>query len=167
MTRLMRILGQLVVYAAFAALIGYFSDAPSYVFSSGETANITLSFAHGANRKEKCRRLTQEELEKLAPNMRKPVSCPRERLPVLIKIELDGKDLFTATLPPTGLTGDGPSRVYKKFSVPAGRHVLVARLRDTNRTTGYDYNTTRTIDLAPAQNLALDFRADIGGFVLE
>lgn len=41
-----------------------------------------------------------------------------------------------------------------------------ARLRDTNRTDGFDYDASFDVDLAPAQNLALDFRRDIGGFVL-
>ena len=167
MTKAVRIVGQLAVYGAFAALIGYFSNLPRYAYFPGDAAAVTLSFAHGARRKGECRRLSREELQKLAPNMRKPISCPRERLPVVVELELDGRDLFRATLPPTGLSGDGPSRVYERFVVPTGRHTLVARLRDSKRSSGYDYTITKHVDLAPAQNLAIDFRADIGGFVFE
>jgi len=167
MTKPLQVLGQIAVYGAFAVLIGYFADSPRYEFFPNDKAAVTLSFAHGAARKGECRRLSREELQKLAPNMRKAVSCPRERLPVVVKLELDGQDLYEATLPPTGLSGDGPSHVFKRFVIPTGKHTLVARLRDTNRKTGYDYIATKAIDLAPAQNLAVDFRADIGGFVFE
>lgn len=167
MIKALQICGQIAVYAAFAALIGYFSDSPRHAYFPGDAAAVTLSFAHGAKRKGECRRLSREELQNLAPNMRKPISCPRERLPVVVELELDGRDLYRATLPPTGLSGDGPSRVYERFVVPTGRHTLVARLRDSKRTSGYDYTITKHVILAPAQNLAIDFRADIGGFVFE
>jgi len=162
-----RLAGQALVYVAFAALIGYFASAPAYRYFAGEAAVLTVSFSHGAQRKGECRKLSREELLKLAPNMRKPVSCPRERLPVVVEIELDGKKLYEASLPPTGLAKDGPSHIYKKFEVPAGPHTLVARLRDSRRRDAFDYDASFDIDLAPAQNLVLDFRRDIGGFVLQ
>ena len=162
----LRVVGQVVVYAGFAALIGYFASAPAYRYFAGDEAVLTVSFSHGANRRGECHTRTREELLKLPPNMRKPVSCPRERLPVVVEFELDGKPLYEASLPPTGLSKDGLSHIYKKFTVAAGSHMLVARLRDSNRSEGFDYTSSFTIELAPAQNLALDFRRDIGGFVL-
>ena len=162
----LRIAGQVLVYAGFAALIGYFASAPAYRYFGGEDAVITVNFSYGAQRRGDCRRLSREELMALPPNMRKPVSCPRERLPIVVKIELDGKDLYEASLPPTGLAKDGPSHVYEKFVVPAGRHTLVARLRESSRSEGFDHDARFEITLAPAQNLALDFRRDVGGFVL-
>lgn len=167
MIRALQGFGQIAVYGAFAVLIGYFADSPHYEYFPSDKAAVTLSFAHGAEHKGDCRRLSRTELQKLAPNMRKPVSCPRERLPVVVKLELDGRNLYEATLPPTGLSGDGPSHVFKRFVVPTGRHTLVARLRDTKRESGYDYTATKAINLAPAQSLAIDFRADIGGFIFE
>jgi len=163
----LRYAGQFVFFVLVAAFIGYFSSQPVYHQIPDGMAQIKLSFAHGAARKGECRRLSREELQELAPNMRKPVSCPRERLPVVVKLELDGQNLYEATLPPTGLSGDGPSHVFKRFVVPVGRHTLVAQLRDSKRETGYDYIATKAINLAPAQSLAIDFRADIGGFVFE
>ena len=167
MIKAMRLMAQIAVYGGFAALIGYFSDSPAYTNFSGDKAVIVLSFAHGAKHKGECQRLSREELQKLAPNMRKPTSCPRERLPVVVKLDLDGTEIFHASLPPTGLAGDGPSRAYRRFVVPAGRHTVVARLRDTKRKTGFDYSATKTIELRPSQSLAVDFRADVGGFIFE
>jgi hypothetical protein len=97
--------------------------------------------------------------------MRRPLDCPRERLPVVVELVADGKVLLQAALPPSGLSGDGPSQVYHRFLVEAGPHEITARLRDSDRTEGYDYERSATLELRPAQNFVIDFRADAGGFV--
>ena len=40
-------------------------------------AMVSVSFSHAGQRIQECRILTQEELNKLPPNMRKPEDCPR------------------------------------------------------------------------------------------
>ena len=165
MAKLFRYGGQGVVYLLLALGIGYFSNRPAYTHFPPDRALVKLSFAHGAQ-KEECRRRTPEELAKLPPNMRRPMACSRERLPVTVELLLDGEQLYQAVLAPTGLAGDGPSRAYQRFAVPAGRHELVARLRDSDRSRGFDYERTAVVELAPAQSVAIDFRAEMGGFVL-
>ena len=157
-------LGQGAVYGLLALGIGYFSDRPAHTHFPPDLALIKLSFAHGA-RKEDCRPRTAEELANLPPNMRRPKVCSRERLPVAVELLLDGEPLYKAVLPPTGLAGDGPSRAYQRFAVPPGQHELTARLRDTARAEGFDYERTVVVDLAPAQSLAIDFRGEMGGFI--
>ena len=76
-----------------------------------------------------------------------------------------GRDGAVAVLPPTGFAGSGPSRAYQRFAVPPGRHELTARLRDTDRAEGFDYERMAVVELAPAQSLAIDFRAEMGGFI--
>jgi hypothetical protein len=161
----LRYLGQVVAYALLGLGIGYFSSRPAYTHFPPDRALIKLSLSHGA-KKEECRRRTAEELAKLAPNMRRPMACARERLPVTVELLIDGKPLYQAVLPPTGLAGDGPARTYQRFAVSPGRHELVARLRDSDRTEGFDYERTMAVDLEPEQSLAIDFRAESGGFVL-
>jgi hypothetical protein len=68
-------------------------------------------------------------------------------------------------LPPTGWSHDGVSRAYRKFLVPAGHHVIDARLTDSRRTDGFDYTSHLDTDLKPWQNLAIDFNAERGGFI--
>jgi hypothetical protein len=166
MPRMLQYSMQALFYLAIAAVIGVFSLWPPVVHFPAEQAQIKLSFAHGAARKEECRQRTAEELQQLAPNMRKKMDCPRERLPVWIEILVDGKPVYEASLPPAGLSGDGPSRVYTRFTVPAGSRHLQVRLRDSARTQGYDYELDKVIELKPQQNLAVDFRQDMGGFIL-
>jgi hypothetical protein len=43
---------------------------------------------------------------------------------------------------------------------------LATRLRDTDRAEGFDYERKIDIELVPGQSLALDFRAETGGFLV-
>lgn len=160
----MRIAAQIVVYAAFAALLGYFSVSPTYTQINPEYGVIKLSFSHAGQPESECRRRTQAQLEELAPNMRKAMDCPRRRVALLVELELDGDRIYRDELPPSGLSGDGASTVYQDFPVPAGRYTLVARLRDSRREQGFDWTFERTVDIAPRENVVIDFRAETGGF---
>lgn len=167
MTDALRLFGQVVFYALFAALIGSFANRPLYQQFPADAAQIKLSFAHGAARKVACRRLTPEEIAKLPPRERRPNTCARERLPVHVQLVVDGVTIFEDSLAPTGFASDGPARVYRKFRVAQGRHLVVARLRDTERKEGFDYEKSAELSLKPRQNLAIDFKADMGGFIFE
>ena len=165
MPRLLRYAGQAAVYVLLALAIGVLSNAPDYRHFPAGSALVKLSFAHSAAPAGACRRRTAEELAAMPANMRRPFDCPRERLPVHVVLELDGATVLDASLPPTGLWDDGPSMIYRRFEVPAGTHRFVARLRNSARETGYDYETDESIELARGQSLAIDFRA--GGFVFK
>ncbi|MDH3658494.1 MAG: hypothetical protein OEU92_00470 [Alphaproteobacteria bacterium] len=162
----MRYVGQAAIFLLFAVVIGTFADSPSYRHFPEDQAQIKLSFSHGAAPKVPCKTLTREEMNALPPNMRRATSCERERLPVEVEIDLDGELLYRASVPPSGLAKDGPSRVYQRFTVSAGRHELATRLRDTDRTDGFDYERKIDIELIPGQSLAIDFRSETGGFLV-
>jgi len=164
--RLLRLSAQALSLAVVAALIGVFSVAPTYTHLAPGLALIKLTFTHGAPRVTDCRRLSSEELEKLPPNMRRPIECPRRRPPVWVEFSLDAQPMLTAWLPPSGLSGDGPSRIYRGFVVPAGSHRLNVRLRDSGRTSGFDHEFDQTVNLAASQNLVIDFHPTGGGFYI-
>jgi hypothetical protein len=165
MVRPFQFLAQALAYSLFAAVTGYFSASPAYTYSDPEHAQIKLSFSHPGQIKGECRRLSPEEIAQLAPNMRRPLDCPRQRLPVFVELVLDGRILHRELHSPTGLWEDGPSTVYRKFSVEAGKHQLVGRLRDSARAEGFDYERKVDIELAPQQNFVVDFRDETGGFL--
>ena len=75
-------LGQVVLYALFALVIGVFSRWPVYQHLGSDQALIKLSFTHAGKPLGDCRRQSAAELAKLPPNMRAPMKCPRERSPV-------------------------------------------------------------------------------------
>ena len=161
-----RLLGQAVLYAAFVAVIGYFATSPAYTYIDPKAAVITMSFSHAGERQHECRRLSPEEIAKLAPNMRRPMDCPRGRVSLLVEFDLDGKTLYRASLPPSGFAGDGASSVFERFEVTAGHHHLKVGLRDSRREEGFDYVLERDIELVPGQSLVIDFRPGTGGFKL-
>lgn len=166
MTRGLRFAVQGVVYAAFAALVGYFSAAPAYHLLGENQAQIKLSFAHGGSPAGGCRDRTAEELAALPPNMRKAQICSRERVPLTIEFDLDGETIYRATLPPSGVRSDGPSRMYEKFIVEAGGYEIALRMRTSVRDDGWDYETRRHVEIKVGDNLAIDFDPVAGGFVL-
>lgn len=156
--------GQALFYLSTAAVTGYLASQPIYRQVPEGSAQIKLSFAHGAHRKVDCRRLTPSEIAALPPQERRPNTCSRERIPIRVQLSVDGRVVYDEELDPTGLSSDGPARTYRKFLVPAGDHVIVARLRDSKRVDGFDYEATHTALLQEWQNLAIDFKADTGGF---
>jgi hypothetical protein len=130
--KIMQYSGQAVFYGLFVAVIGYFSSAPAYMHFPKDIALIKASFSHAGQPKEECHVRTADELAKLPPNMRVALQCGRERSPVVFDLELDGKVVYRAELPPAGLSRDGVSTVYQRFQVPVGRHHLRARLKDNS-----------------------------------
>ncbi|MBL4600003.1 MAG: hypothetical protein JKX93_13625 [Rhizobiaceae bacterium] len=165
MHKLLQYIGQIICFALIAIFIGYFSNRPVYhQFPEGK-AQIKLAFAHGAAREIDCRRLTSKEIAKLPPNKRRPNNCSRERIPIHIQLTIDGEMIYDDLLIATGLSNDGPGRAYQKITVSAGEHIINVRLRDSKRESGFDYETTRQLTLKAHQNLAIDFKADTGGFL--
>lgn len=153
-----------VLYAAFVAFVGYFANAPTYQALAPGDALVRLSFSHGAQRKEPCRKRTAEELAKLSPNMRAPLDCPRERASVIVELEMDGRLLYRIVAPPTGLARDGASTVYRRLAVKAGRHDFRARLAD-NASGEFNYVAERSIELDAGRALLIDFNVGQGGFL--
>jgi len=157
--------GQAIVFASVAAFVGYFAAHPVYRQVPEGDAQIKLALQHGGARAADCRRLTAEELARLPTTERRPDTCSRERLPLVVELSVDGQTIYEDALPPTGLSRDGPSRAYRKFLVPAGRHVIEAKLRDSKRSSGFDYENRVEAELKPWQNFAIDFNAEKGGFL--
>lgn len=160
-----KIIGQGLFYALVAAALGYLSASPSWTHMGEDEAMIRISFSHGAERKVPCRKRTPRELMALPPNMRKPMDCSRERLPVYIEVVIDGERFVAEALPPMGLAKDGQSKIYRSMTVSPGSHRLEIGIRDTARDAGFDYEMNKTVHLAPRQNLVVDFEGDKGIFL--
>ena len=163
MKQTLRIAAQLLLYVPLMALIGYFSTAPKFSPVAEGEALLRLSFIHAGERKAPCRQRTPEELAKLAPNMRAAQDCPRERSPLLVELELDGKVVLRREVAPAGLKSDGNATVYHRLPVPAGRHRIAVRMRDRPGE-GFNHAREETVDLAPGRVLLIDFVAGQGGF---
>lgn len=127
-------------------------------------ALVRLSFTHSGARN--CRDRTAEELARLPANMRNSQSCDRRRTPVRIEMDVDDAPAIAADLPPSGLAGSGPSRIYARVELPEGRHHLALRMRDDPAASGFTQEAAFDVDLAPGQSIAVDFDATTGAFFL-
>ena len=165
MSRALRLFGRFAVIATLFAAVAWFSDHPAYRQIPEGSAVMMLTFVHGADRRGECRRLSPEEIAKLPPNMRRVQDCPRARRPIYVELDVDGRNVYRASLPPTGIAGDGPSRVYQRFVLPARAYDLTARMRDTARSEGFDHERRDTIDLVAGQLLVIDYRPESGEFI--
>jgi hypothetical protein len=156
------LIGQVILYGAFAAFIGYFATSPRYHQIPADVALIKLSMSHLGERE--CRKRTPEELAKLPPNMRAPLECPRERSDTAVHVDLDGQPLLRAIMHPTGLSKDGISTIYRRFEVKAGEHTLSVKMNDNvAQQADFKFVKEERISLKPAQVLVVDFNPDKGG----
>ena len=155
-----------LTYALFMAIVWYFSIKPPYHQLEAGQAVITLAFSHAARLRESCRQLTQEELAKLAPNMRLSMDCPRARSPVTIELYLDGKQMTRQLIEPPGLHADQGVDLFQRIKVPAGDHQLLVWMNDDVNVDGPTYRYEQNVTLEPEQQLVIDFDAGAGGFFI-
>ncbi len=158
--------GQALLYGLFALAVGVFSQWPTYRPLGPDEALIKLSLVHVGKPVSDCRPLSAQELARMAPNMRAPMSCPRERSPVTVELDIDGAPVVRVVANPSGLSRDGASAIYERLPVKAGERVLQVRLRDDVRSEGFGYTLERQVTLAPARVLVIDFDAAMGGITL-
>lgn len=160
-------LGQVVLYGLFALAIGVFSQWPPYRHLGPDEALIKVSFTRVGKPVGECRTLSAEELARLPPNMRQPVVCPRERSPVTVEVDLDGRNVLRRSAAPGGLSRDGASALYERLVVPAGEHRLSVRLSDDARARATPYQRQETVKLVPGQVLVIDFDVAKGGITMD
>ncbi len=166
MARLSAFILQLILYAGFAATVGYFATQPPYTYGEPEMATIKVSLSHAAARTKPCIELTPEQIAELAANMRRAEICERQRLPIELELDVDGAAALRVVAQPSGLWGDGPASIYERFDVAPGVHAVSVRLRDTARTEGWDYSTAQELTLERGRYLTITFNPARGGFEL-
>tara|TARA_R110002096_G_scaffold112543_12_gene245113 strand:+ start:4080 stop:4634 length:555 start_codon:yes stop_codon:yes gene_type:complete len=160
-------LGQALLYGLFAAVIGVFSHWPPYHHLAPDLALIKLSLVHTGKPVGECHQRTAEELAALPPNMRAPQTCPRERSPVIVELDIDGEPAARVEAAPSGLSRDGASAIYRRLPVVAGERLIGVRLNDDARDERFGYTLEQRVTLAPAQVLVIDFDGERGGITLQ
>jgi len=160
----MRYLLQVLTYAAFAIVVGYLSFWPRYQYASPDAATVKLSLSHATDRVVPCVTLSPEEVAKLAPNMRRTLSCERQRLPLILQLSVDGEVTFEHEALPSGLWEDGPASIYERFDLAPGVHAITVQLRDTARENGWDYTHSEDVTLVAGRYMTITFKAENGGF---
>lgn len=144
-------------WIVFAATVGIFSVWPEYAVVDSEDAIVSVAFSHAAERVAECRQLTQEELDKLPPNMRTVNDCPRARHALRIELWSNRQLLYSETLQPSGIWSDGKANVYQRIRVNAGTHRLQVRMEDSGDPDGFRYELSETMTVAAGRNVVVRF----------
>lgn len=159
-----RLLGQAAGLGLFVLFLGYFSNRPEYRHLDPGLATVKLSLRHAGQILGECHERTAEELANLPANMRVSLVCPRERSPLLVELVLNGELMLSDTLPARGVHSDGRASMYRRLSVPAGELTVLVRLKDHIGVEDFQYESSRSVSLAPGDNLVIDFDEDLGAF---
>lgn len=162
----MKLLSEFFMFAVFALVVGVLSVWPSYDLVDEEHAVVSLVFAHAGARIGECRTFSQDELNKLPPNMRKPADCPRERHSVRVELRSGDRVLYGKTMPPSGIWSDGKASIYQRIVVPSGVQELFVGMNDSGGQTGFDYEKSTTLDMAPGRNLVIRFDGQTQQFLI-
>jgi hypothetical protein len=118
--KILRITAQIGFYACVGIFIGYLSDAPGYQYSDGQSSEIKLVVRHSGFLLGECRVVSQEELMKLAPNMRKPQDCPRGKAQMSVSLRVENEVFYEGIIKPSGIHSDGVLALYQRFNIPPG-----------------------------------------------
>jgi len=161
-----RYLFQAVNLLVFMMIIAFFASGLTVRQLEAGTAVVTLAFGHAGNPIHACHKRSEEELNALAPTMRAPLICPRERSVIEVELYMDDKLIHAVTAPPPGLFSDQGVDVYEKIVVPIGQHTFRVQMKDNVLEEGYTHSGNYTADLKAAQLLFIGFRQQ-NGFIFK
>jgi hypothetical protein len=158
---------QAVLYGLFAAALAVFSGWPPFRQLGDGQALLRLSLLHPGVPVHDCRQRSAEELAKMPPHMRTAQDCPRERSPVRVQVELDGRTLIDESFAPGGLARDGAAAAYRRIAIPAGAHTVRVRVADDARRPESGHVREQAVQLAAGQVLLIDFNPQRGGVIIQ
>ena len=113
--------------AVFLLALSWGSIAPLKV-ARGNEAIVRISLGARAERIEVCRRQSDEELARLAPQMRQSVICEGTTARYRLEVRRNGELLHSQVVRGGGLRNDRPLYVSRDLPVPPGPAALSVRL---------------------------------------
>lgn len=127
MKNALRSLAVTALTAAVLLALAWGSIAPLRV-ARGDGAILRISLGARPERIEVCRRQTDEELARLAPQMRQSVVCEGTTARYRLEVRRNGELLHAQVVRGGGLRNDRPLYVSRDLPVPAGQASFTVRL---------------------------------------
>jgi len=128
----------ILIGLAFLVAIALLTEAPAR-FSTDDSALLRLSWRLPAGEGQDCRRPTPEELAELPAHMRNPDACLGGSHPgFTLSVSVEGADIVTDTLYPSGSRGDRPIFVFRELPIESGRKALRVRFEQNTGDAGSD-----------------------------
>lgn len=118
-----RLLAATAVAVAIAAGTAALSRAP-FAPDRDARAALRISWRARGERMERCRHLTQQELEALPAHMRQPTICEGGGAAYRLRVEVDDTLRIDALVHGSGARGDRPMYVFHEIPIAPGNHEL-------------------------------------------
>ena len=123
MNRVARTAVGLLLIGAGAAATAWLSVAP-YAVPGSEQGVLRLAWSGRPERIEKCRRLTDAELEGVPAHMRQRVKCEGRAATYRLVLTVDGAERYRDSLAGGGARSDRPLHVLRDVPLAPGRHTI-------------------------------------------
>ncbi len=109
----------------------------------------------------------QGQTQEVSSNLVSAILCPRERVPVQLKVMLNDKSLLDKKFNPSGISNDGLTYVSHNLKIPVGSHRLSINMVDSaspSRQQGIDF--VKEIHVKDKQIVFIDFNEKLGKFYI-
>ncbi len=106
---------------------------------------LVISFNHHGNIVAP-RKLTKEELDARQPQMRAQFNVARERVPVRLRVQVDGQTVHEQSYQAKGISKDGSSIAVVRLPVTSGSHVVQVELNDCGKPDDWSQHWTETVE---------------------
>ena len=132
---------------------------PSHVpFGGAEQApELVVSFKHPGRNDQRCEAVSEEELAKLPPHMRRAEICERSRADVWLRVEVDGEVVHEQAYAPKGLSRDGSSVAVARIPVKDGPRRVNVRLGDSGKKGDWAFTEERVVQAQPGHRAVVVF----------
>ena len=135
MTPLLRRAAAALFALAVTAAIVALSRAP-FTVAGDDQALLRVSWSGRPERIERCRELSDEELEKVPAHMRQRLQCEGRSARYAVTVLGDGRIFSTDTVTGGGLRGDRSIHMLREYPVAPGTHEFVIEVARTDSAGG-------------------------------
>jgi ferredoxin/coenzyme F420-reducing hydrogenase delta subunit len=121
------------VGAVIALVLGaltWLASALPYRTGESSAPELVVSFVHPGE-PVGSKKLSKEELDKLLPHMRAQANLVRERVPVRLRVQVDGATVHDQAYRAKGISKDGPSMAIVRLPQTPGAHKITVQLADS------------------------------------
>jgi len=150
----------LAITATLTAVLlafGYLTDAPPYQINSENQTELKLVVRHSGRVLGECKTLNTQELGELAPNMRAPMSCPREKATIAVKLKIDDVAVVDEMLSPSGLHKDGVLILYRQLPLVVGTRNFDLKITHQLDTHDASDQLSRMVDVDTNSIVIIDY----------
>jgi coenzyme F420-reducing hydrogenase delta subunit len=159
-SRTVQLLGGMIVAVALCAVAWLFSDL-TYRTPHSPQPELVVSFNHSGAVLEP-KKLSKEELAKRLPHMRAQVNVSRQRVPVRLRVTVDGAGVLDHAYTPKGISKDGPSIAVARIPVAAGKHQVTVELADGPAPDEFTKRFSQQIDFTENRSAVVLFDSKSG-----